>query len=142
MPARSKPLGPITIFPHFTSKRCGSSAGTSVKRSSPLCPTSSAALQGRASRHALFLSGRARAERLIVSGWTRPFSPVSSAPSDKRNRDGKMIKVSKLLLGAGLLALAACGGQGDDSAGENVQENYEAAADNLEAMADNTTNEM
>ena len=53
-----------------------------------------------------------------------------------------MIKVSKLLLGAGLLALAACGGQGDDSAGENVQENYEAAADNLEAMADNTTNEM
>jgi hypothetical protein len=60
---------------------------------------------------------------------------------NKRDRDGKMTKVSKLLLGAGLLALAACGGQGDDSAGENVQEAYENQAENLEAMADTTGNE-
>jgi hypothetical protein len=48
-----------------------------------------------------------------------------------------MKKISFALVGAASLALAACGGQGDDSLGENVQENYEAAADNLEAAADN-----
>ena len=36
-------------------------------------------------------------------------------------------------LGAAALALAACGGRGDDAAGENVQENLEAQAENLEA---------
>jgi hypothetical protein len=50
-----------------------------------------------------------------------------------------MNKLSFALVGAASLALAACGGQGDDSLGENVQENYEAAADNMEAMSDNTT---
>lgn len=50
-----------------------------------------------------------------------------------------MKKISFALVGAASLALAACGGQGDDSLGENVQENYEAAAENLEAMADNTS---
>jgi hypothetical protein len=50
-----------------------------------------------------------------------------------------MKKISFALVGAASLALAACGGKGDDSLGENVQENYEAAADNLEAAADNTT---
>lgn len=44
------------------------------------------------------------------------------------------------LVGAASLALAACGGKGDDALGENVQENYEAAADNLDAMADNSGN--
>jgi len=37
---------------------------------------------------------------------------------------------------AGLAALAACGGQGDDAAGEAVQEEYEAAADVVEEQAD------
>lgn len=48
-----------------------------------------------------------------------------------------MKKVSFALVGAASLALAACGGQGDDTLAENVQENYEAAADNLDMMADN-----
>jgi len=51
-----------------------------------------------------------------------------------------MKKISFALFGAAALALAACGGQGDDSLGENVNDNYEAAADNLEAVADNTGN--
>ena len=50
-----------------------------------------------------------------------------------------MKKLSFALVGAASLALAACGGQGDDSLGENVQENFDAASENLEAMADNTT---
>lgn len=51
-----------------------------------------------------------------------------------------MKKMSFAIVGAAALALAACGGKGDDSLGDNVNDNYEAAADNLEAMADNTTN--
>ena len=51
-----------------------------------------------------------------------------------------MKKLSFALVGAAALALAACGGKGDDSLGDNVNDNYEAAADNLEAAADNTTN--
>ena len=50
-----------------------------------------------------------------------------------------MKKISFAVVGAAALALAACGGKGDDSLGENVQENYEAAAENLEAQADNAT---
>ena len=48
-----------------------------------------------------------------------------------------MKKLSFALVGAAALALAACGGKGDDSLGDNVNDNYEAASDNLEAAADN-----
>ncbi len=51
-----------------------------------------------------------------------------------------MRKLSFAITGAAALALAACGGQGDDTLGDNIEENYDAAADNLEAMADNTAN--
>ena len=50
-----------------------------------------------------------------------------------------MKKLSFALVGAATLALAACGGQGDDAAGENAQENLEAQAENLDAAADNAT---
>ena len=50
-----------------------------------------------------------------------------------------MKKLSFALVGAATLALAACGGRGDDAAGENAQENLEAQAENLEAAADNAT---
>jgi hypothetical protein len=53
----------------------------------------------------------------------------------------EMKKVSFALVGAAALALAACGGQGDDTLGDNVADNYDAAADNLDAMADNTASE-
>lgn len=48
-----------------------------------------------------------------------------------------MKKLSFAIVGAASLALAACGGQGDDALGENVQENLEAQAENLDALADN-----
>lgn len=51
-----------------------------------------------------------------------------------------MNKTSFALVGAAALALSACGGKGDDALGENVQENYENAAENLDAMAANTAN--
>ena len=57
-----------------------------------------------------------------------------------RKRGYLMKKLSFAVAGAAALALSACGGQGDDSAGENVQENYEAAAENLDAAADNAAN--
>lgn len=50
-----------------------------------------------------------------------------------------MKKLSFAIVGAATLALAACGGKGDDALADNVADNYEAAADNLEMMADNTS---
>lgn len=49
--------------------------------------------------------------------------------------------IIKAALGASLFALAACGGQGDDSVGDNIADNAEAVADNMEDMADTTSNE-
>ena len=51
-----------------------------------------------------------------------------------------MKKLSFAVIGAATLALAACGGQGDDALGENVQENLEAQAENLDAAAADTAN--
>ena len=48
-----------------------------------------------------------------------------------------MNKFAFALVGAGSLALAACGGKGDDALADNVEDNYENAADNLDAMAAN-----
>ena len=50
-----------------------------------------------------------------------------------------MKMIVKSILVGGLLALAACGGRGDDTAGDNVADAAEAQADNLEAMAENAT---
>ena len=50
-----------------------------------------------------------------------------------------MRKISFALVGAAALALAACGGQGDDTLGENVQENMENAADALDEAAENAS---
>ena len=48
-----------------------------------------------------------------------------------------MRHITKALLGAGLLALAACGGQGDDALADNVEDTAENQADALEEQADN-----
>ena len=54
--------------------------------------------------------------------------------------EGADMKISYAILGAAALALSACGGKGDDTAGDNVEQAYDNAADNMDAMADNTTN--
>lgn len=51
-----------------------------------------------------------------------------------------MKKIAFAMLGAASIALAGCGGQGDDALGENVQENMENAADSLDALAGNAAN--
>ncbi|MDT9598355.1 hypothetical protein [Sphingosinicella rhizophila] len=50
--------------------------------------------------------------------------------------------ILKAALGAGLMALAACGGQGDDSLGDNIADNADAVADVMEDQADNMSNEV
>ena len=52
-----------------------------------------------------------------------------------------MRKIAFALVGAASLALAGCGGQGDDTLGENAQENLEAQAENLDALAANAGSE-
>ena len=42
---------------------------------------------------------------------------------------------------AALIALAGCGGKGDDSLGDNAADAAEAQADNLEAAADNAVSD-
>lgn len=51
-----------------------------------------------------------------------------------------MNKLPFALVGAASLALAACGGQGDDTLGDQVEDNYENVAENLEDAAENTSN--
>lgn len=48
---------------------------------------------------------------------------------------------AKAFVGAGLLALAACGGQGDDAAADNVEDAAEANAQVYDDLADNATND-
>lgn len=50
------------------------------------------------------------------------------------------IAIKAAMVGAAL-ALAACGGNGDDRAAENVEDAAENQADLLEEMAENATNE-
>ncbi|WP_380872212.1 hypothetical protein ACFB49_31560 [Sphingomonas sp. DBB INV C78] len=50
----------------------------------------------------------------------------------------RMIKFTAI---AAFAALAACGGKGDDSLAENVEQAYDNQADQLDAIAENTTNE-
>lgn len=50
-----------------------------------------------------------------------------------------MRKSFGIILGAGLIALAGCGGQGDDALAEKVEAEAEAKADVLDAAAENAT---
>ena len=51
-----------------------------------------------------------------------------------------MKRIAFAMAAAASIALAGCGGQGDDTVGENVQENLEGQADDLDAMAGNAAN--
>ena len=52
-----------------------------------------------------------------------------------------MKKIAFAIVGAASLALAACGGQNDDSLGENAQEAMEAQDGNLDALAADAANQ-
>jgi hypothetical protein len=68
-----------------------------------------------------------------------PLGMVTRLPSKKKGTYMKLLL--KVMIGGSLLALAACGGQGDDALGDNVADAADAKADTLDAMADNATNE-
>jgi len=72
--------------------------------------------------------------------WNRPCEGGEIATA-LQQRGFLMKKLSFAVVGAAALALAACGGKGDDTLSENIAENYDAAAENLEAAAENITNE-
>jgi hypothetical protein len=46
---------------------------------------------------------------------------------------------AKLFIGAAFLALASCGGKGDDKAAEKVEQAFENKADALDDAAENAT---
>ena len=52
-----------------------------------------------------------------------------------------MKKIAFAIVGAASIALAGCGGQGDDTLGDNVADNADAAADNLDALAGNAASD-
>ena len=56
------------------------------------------------------------------------------------NKGIMMKKISFALVGAASLALAACGGKGDDAL-NNVEENVENVGENLDALANDTAAE-
>ena len=53
-----------------------------------------------------------------------------------------MNRIIKFAAVAAFAALAACGGKGDDALADNVEQAYDNQADQLDAIADNTTNEV
>ncbi len=50
-----------------------------------------------------------------------------------------MKHLTKAVLAATALTLAACGGKGDDALGDNVADAYDNKADAIDAMADNAS---
>ena len=52
-----------------------------------------------------------------------------------------MNSIVKFAAVAAFVALAACGGKGDDSLGANVEQAYDNQAEALDSAADNTSNE-
>ena len=67
--------------------------------------------------------------------------PTAEAFCCEGNRRFSIKAILTFAIGAGMIALTACGGDGDDALGDNAADTAEAQADNLEAMADNATNE-
>jgi hypothetical protein len=64
----------------------------------------------------------------------------SVRPGDNSNEDPDMKLLIQAASAASLFALAACGGNADDQAAENIEAMAENRADVLDAQADNATN--